>query len=224
MHINASKRPAEAPVHTMATPPPPPQVAVILLGFAEDEDEESQGRGGRAPSAHWPVAGVPALERSLLWLTVSGVREVVVLCGAASTASAAEAVVGGVEWAARADLAVEVHHAAGCRSEGDALRALDQRDVIKSDFVLLVGAGACAAPLAPALAAHHHRAQQDRSSVLTVLVQGGFRCGGARGAGNGRRGARAREFGHAVRVRAFAPTPTPPPAVAPPYNPAAPST
>ena len=102
-------------------------LAVLVLGFSERRVGE---RGAFITDP--PVAGVPALERSLLWLTCSGVTEALVVCATAPAAAAAQQVVNAARWAGRLDLRVEVLHAAGCRSEGDALRAVYKRHNEKS--------------------------------------------------------------------------------------------
>ena len=78
-------------------------------------------------------------------------------------------------WAgpARRGAAVHVVVAPGCTTEGEALRFVEQKDVIKSDFVLLSGSLLGNADLRPAMAAHLARRAADRQAIMTLLLHGG---------------------------------------------------
>lgn len=76
-------------------------------------------------------------------------------------------------------MAVHVLPAPGCRTEGEALRLVEERDVIKGDFVLLTGAAAANADLRPVVQAHLARRAADRQAIMTLVMHGGRTGGGA---------------------------------------------
>eukprot|EP00955_Chlamydomonas_euryale_P062214 358312-Chlamydomonas_euryale.AAC.3 len=66
--------------------------------------------------------------------------------------------------------------ATNCKSAGEALRLVDQKDIIKSDFVLVTGAVVSNVALAPVLEAHAQRRAQERRAEgvgdVCALVHG----------------------------------------------------
>jgi len=56
-----------------------------------------------------------------------------------------------------------------CTSAGEALRIIDQRDIIKSDFVLVSGDTVSNVDLAPVLEAHRSRRSADKNSIMTMV-------------------------------------------------------
>lgn len=56
-----------------------------------------------------------------------------------------------------------------CTSAGEALRIIDQRDVIKSDFVLVSGDTVSNVNLAPILEAHRSRRSADKNAIMTMV-------------------------------------------------------
>lgn len=85
-------------------------------------------------------------------------------------------------WAAgtaRAGMAVHLLAAAGCTTEGEALRFVEERDVIKGDFVLVSGGVLANVDLRPAMQAHLARRSADRQALMTLVAQGGAAGGTA---------------------------------------------
>lgn len=76
-------------------------------------------------------------------------------------------------------MSVHVLPAPGCRTEGEALRLVEERDVIKGDFVLVTSAAAANADLRPVVQAHLARRAADRQAIMTLLLHGGVAGGGA---------------------------------------------
>ena len=67
--------------------------------------------------------------------------------------------------------------APGCATEGEALRFVEQRDIIKGDFLLVSGALVGNADLRPALQAHAARRVGDRQAIMTLLLHGAASSG-----------------------------------------------
>jgi NDP-sugar pyrophosphorylase family protein len=61
--------------------------------------------------------------------------------------------------------------ARNCLSAGEALRALDQKDIIKGDFVLLSADTVSNLDLAPALTAHRARREKDKNAIMTMVLR-----------------------------------------------------
>lgn len=76
-------------------------------------------------------------------------------------------------WAGASRHAATVHvlPAPGCLTEGEALRFVEQKDIIKGDFVLVIGSLVGNADLRPALHAHLTRRSADRQAIMTLLLQ-----------------------------------------------------
>ena len=78
------------------------------------------------------------------------------------------------EWAgrgARGGMAVHVIAALGCQTEGEALRLVEEKDLIKEDFVLVSGGVVANADLRPAVQAHLARRAADRQALTTLVMQ-----------------------------------------------------
>lgn len=58
-----------------------------------------------------------------------------------------------------------------CQSAGEALRLIDQKDVIKHDFVLLSGDTVANVRLAPILEAHKARREKDKNAIMTMVMK-----------------------------------------------------
>ena len=56
-----------------------------------------------------------------------------------------------------------------CRSAGEALRLIDQKDIIKADFVLVSGDTVANMDLAAVLAQHKARRARDKNAIMTMV-------------------------------------------------------
>ena len=56
-----------------------------------------------------------------------------------------------------------------CSSAGEALRMIDQRDIIKSEFVLVSGDTVSNMKLGPALELHRARRAADKNAIMTMV-------------------------------------------------------
>lgn len=65
--------------------------------------------------------------------------------------------------------------AAQCLSPGEALRLVDQKDVVKNDFVLVTGDVVSSFDLKAAVAMHKQRRAADRLAIMT-LVRVAYLC------------------------------------------------
>ena len=59
--------------------------------------------------------------------------------------------------------------AATCLSPGDALRFVDQKDLMKNDFVFVTGDVVASFDLQTALASHKQRQAADRHAIMTMV-------------------------------------------------------
>lgn len=70
-------------------------------------------------------------------------------------------------------MAVHVLPAPGCHTEGEALRLVEEKDLIKGDFVLVSGCVVGNADLRPAMQAHLARRAADRQALMTLVLHRG---------------------------------------------------
>jgi len=74
-------------------------------------------------------------------------------------------------WAGgRGGMAVHVLAAHSCQTEGEALRFVEEQDVIKGDFLLVSGAMATNVDVRPAIHAHMARRAANRQAIMTVVL------------------------------------------------------
>lgn len=59
--------------------------------------------------------------------------------------------------------------AAACLSPGDALRFVDQKDLMKNDFVFVTGDVVASFDLQTAVASHKQRQAADRHAIMTMV-------------------------------------------------------
>ena len=72
-------------------------------------------------------------------------------------------------WHKHRHMKVSVITSTACLSAGEALRLVDQKDVIKSDFVLVSGDIVANADLKGLVQEHKTRRQQDKSAIMTMV-------------------------------------------------------
>ena len=121
------------------------------------------------PKALLPLVGVPLVEYALEWLCSSGVEEVFVFCCAH-----AKQIVAYLEesrWSRLATFKVTTIVSYNCLSVGEALRLIEQRNVVRSDFVLVSADTVCAVDLGPIVQAHRERRKADKLAVMTMCVR-----------------------------------------------------
>ena len=122
------------------------------------------------PKVLMPLANVPMLEYTLEFLAAGGVQEIYIFCCAHADKVEQYVLNSGL---ARRLATVTLHvlkSQGNCMSAGDALREVEARGVIKSDFVLVPGDVVTNVSLAPLVAAHKARCELDREAVLTTVM------------------------------------------------------
>ncbi|KAL1503158.1 hypothetical protein AB1Y20_011217 [Prymnesium parvum] len=123
------------------------------------------------PKVLMPLCNVPMIEYTLECLAAGGVQEIFIFC--CVHAQLIEEYVRNSDLVRRlATVAVHVLVSqAPCYSSGDALREIEARGVIKSDFVLVPGDVVANVALGPLIAAHKKRREVDREAVITTVMK-----------------------------------------------------
>lgn len=123
------------------------------------------------PKVLMPVANVPMIEYTLECLAAGGVQEIFIFCS--EHAQLIEDYVQSSNLEQRlATVSIQVLASqAPCYSQGDALREVEARGVIKSDFVLIPGDVVANVALGPLIAAHKKRREMDRDAVITTVMR-----------------------------------------------------
>ena len=79
-------------------------------------------------------------------------------------------------WAERKSMKLTVLTAAACLSPGDVLRFIDQKDLMKNDFVLVTGDVVANFDLQAALASHKQRRAADRHGIMSMVSVAASGC------------------------------------------------
>ena len=74
-------------------------------------------------------------------------------------------------WTQSKRMAIHPVVSTNCLSLGDALRLLDHKDCIKTDFILVSGDVITNMKLSPAMEAHRRRRSSDKSSIMTLVMK-----------------------------------------------------
>ena len=121
------------------------------------------------PKVLLPLLNTTLLDYALEFLVGGGVQELFVFCSA--HADKVREHVGRSRLLKRSACAWRVVVGKGVHSEGDALRHLDQLDLIKGDFVLMSGDIVTNLSLPAVLQQHRARAQRDKSLLMSVVMK-----------------------------------------------------
>ncbi|KAI8468580.1 MAG: nucleotide-diphospho-sugar transferase [Monoraphidium minutum] len=121
------------------------------------------------PKVLLPLANAPLIEYTLEWLALNKVEEIYVFCCA--HADQIKRYLGESKWLKQRSPRITTVVSRNCLSAGEALRALDQKDIIKGDFILVSGDTVANVDLAPALAAHRARREKDKNAIMTMLMK-----------------------------------------------------
>ncbi|GLJ49661.1 hypothetical protein SUGI_1053580 [Cryptomeria japonica] len=121
------------------------------------------------PKVLLPLVNVPMIDYTLEWLASAGVEEVFVFCCA--HAKQVTSYIENSVWQAQRNLTVTTIESHDCVSVGDALRFIDQRNVVRGDFVLVSGDTVSNMSLKQVLQEHKERRKKDKLAVMTMVVK-----------------------------------------------------
>ena len=124
------------------------------------------------PKVLLPLASAPLLDYTLEWLAMNGVEEIYVFCCA--HAEQIQDHLDRVGWTAARRCQVHAVVSTGCRSMGDALRLLDHKDFLKTDFVLVSGDVVTNMRLGEVVEGHRRRRAADKTAIMTVAMRAGM--------------------------------------------------
>ena len=116
------------------------------------------------------------IDYTLEWLVINGIETVYITC-----CSFADQIKRHLEDAGymssnkRKNLHIELIVSTDCQSVGDAMRLLDHKDLLKSDFVLVSGDVVTNMDLRSALDTHQRRRIKDKMAIMTMVLKGGMR-------------------------------------------------
>lgn len=103
------------------------------------------------------------------WLSSNSMEEIYIFC--CSHAQEIQDHLEATGWLSSRRIAVHTVVSTNCMSVGDALRLLDHKDVIKTDFVLVTGDVVSNIRLSEILDAHTKRRSADKSAIMTMLMR-----------------------------------------------------
>ena len=171
--VAMAPKPAAADVHVKPTL----QAVVLADSFATAFKPLTE----KTPKALVPLGHVPMLEYTLEWLSSQGVEETYVLaCAHAEmidqylkSAGWGEGDAGDKETkpGQRRRMTTKCVPSASCVSAGEALRLIDHKHVIRSDFVLVSGDVVTNIDLKDALERHRARRKKEKLAVMTVCLR-----------------------------------------------------
>mmetsp|Transcript_23497 Transcript_23497/g.70554 ORF Transcript_23497/g.70554 Transcript_23497/m.70554 type:complete len:566 (+) Transcript_23497:215-1912(+) len=146
----------------------------ILQAVILAHDGDGAFRPLKAPAALVDVCGRPALEHALRFVARAGAGEVVIACAPDEATGIQEAVAAApLSGRDGRPVAVTTLPLAGCESEGDFLRELDQRGAVASDpFILVRGDVVANVSGLDAVVAEHVRRKKkdDADATMTVCL------------------------------------------------------
>jgi translation initiation factor eIF-2B subunit epsilon len=119
-----------------------------------------------------PLVNTPMINYTLEWLVMNGIEVIYVLCCA--YADQIERHLKQVGWFQRKNVKIETIISQDCQSVGDAMRMMDHKDLIKSDFVLVSGDVVTNMDLQKALEEHEKRREADKSAIMTMVLKSGM--------------------------------------------------
>ena len=117
-----------------------------------------------------PLANIPLIEYTLECLSTSGVQEIFIVCRA--HARLIEEYIHASNWSQKGvGPSVKVIVSQELRSIGDAIRDLDSKQLLQSDFILTSGDIVSNLSLMPLVEKHKKRRKADPNAIMTVLLR-----------------------------------------------------
>ncbi|KAI5076070.1 hypothetical protein GOP47_0008135 [Adiantum capillus-veneris] len=121
------------------------------------------------PKVLLPLINIPMIDYTLEWLASAGVEEVFVFCCA--HAKQITNYLANSTWQTQPNFKVLPIESHDCVSVGEALRLIDQRNVVRGDFVLVSGDTVSNMSLKEVLQEHKERRKSDKLAVMTMVVK-----------------------------------------------------
>lgn len=144
--------------------------AAQALVLADSFTQRFQPATVERPKALLPFAGSPMIEHTLQWLEKAGVEECYVFCCA--HAKQVESYLDGMGWTRpKRRMRVLVITSEECTSAGEALRAVDQRNVMRGDFILTSADVIANVDLSAAIQEHRSRRNENRMCIMTMICK-----------------------------------------------------
>ncbi|KAL4230781.1 Translation initiation factor eIF-2B subunit epsilon [Mactra antiquata] len=138
--------------------------------FADSFDTNFTPISDDKPRALFPVANCALLDYTLEFLCSGGVQEIFVVC--CRHANLVKEHLSNSRWNEKSSpCTVTPIVSDGCMSMGDALRDIDSKNVIRSDFILIYGDVVSNIKLQSVLEDHKQRHEKDKSSIMTMVFR-----------------------------------------------------
>ncbi|KAL8844273.1 MAG: hypothetical protein Q9176_001183 [Flavoplaca citrina] len=122
------------------------------------------------PKCLLPLANTPLIEYTLEFLAHVGAEDIFIYSGAHS--DQVEEYINASKWKLPTSPFKSLSlFRSDATSAGDALRDLDNRDLIKGDFLLISGDVVANIAIEPALTSHRARREKDKSAIMTMILR-----------------------------------------------------
>ncbi|KAK9316027.1 nucleotide-diphospho-sugar transferase [Lipomyces starkeyi] len=122
------------------------------------------------PRCLLPLCNTPLLEYTFEFLALAGVSEVIVVCCA--HADQIQEYIANSRWSnPSSPFTIETVLSPESVSVGDAMRDLDAKGLITSDFLLVSGDIVCNVPFDKVLADHRQRRAKDKNAIMTMVLR-----------------------------------------------------
>ncbi|KAF9418775.1 hypothetical protein BGZ94_009602, partial [Podila epigama] len=138
--------------------------AVIL---ADSFDERFQPITLETARCLLPLCNVPLISYTFEFLAVAGVQEIFVFC--CSHSDKVKAFV--KQYGKQSNMKIHTIVSQECMSVGDAMRELDAKQLIDTDFILVTGDVVSNMKLDKVLEEHRARRQADKSAIMTMVLK-----------------------------------------------------
>ncbi|XP_052825505.1 translation initiation factor eIF-2B subunit epsilon [Octopus bimaculoides] len=121
------------------------------------------------PRVLLPLVNIPLIEYSLEFLAAAGIEEIFVFCS--SHFNQIDEYLRDAGWYKKSSLIVTVVILKGCYSLGDAMRDIDNRALIRNDFVLLFGDTVANLKLTDIVQIHKKTREANKLAVMTLIMK-----------------------------------------------------
>ncbi|KAK9467784.1 nucleotide-diphospho-sugar transferase [Lipomyces arxii] len=122
------------------------------------------------PRCLLPLCNVPLIEYTFEFLALAGVSEVIVVC--CVHADQIRDYIAKSRWSGDSSpFTIETVLSPESVSVGDAMRDLDAKGLITSDFLLVSGDIVCNVPFDKVLAEHRQRRVKDKNAIMTMVLR-----------------------------------------------------